>query len=145
MKTKISGNMKRLNHLTGETCAAYHRASMKLGLSDSVCQILYTLCDSSGSCSLTEICRLTGLTKQTVNSAVRRLEQNGTVVLEPVNARSKNVMLTEQGASFAEATAGRLIKAENEIFESWSSEDVTLYLRLTERYLNDLKEKTGTF
>lgn len=145
MKTAVSQDMKRFNHLIGESSAVYHTASLKLGLSDSVMQILYTICDFGESCLLTDICRLTGLTKQTVNSAIRNLERDGIVCLEPVNSKSKKVKLTEQGLLFAEKTAVRLIKAENEIFDSWSKEEVIQYLALTERYLVALKEKTESF
>jgi DNA-binding MarR family transcriptional regulator len=141
MKATVSQSMKRFNHLTGEIGAVYHMASLRLGLSDSVMQILYTICDSGESCLLRDICRLTGLTKQTVNSAIRNLERDGIVCLEAVNSKSKRVKLTQQGMYMVDKTTVRLINAENEIFDSWSDEDVKQYLFLTERYLNALKEK----
>ena len=36
--------MKRLYDLICETDAAYHEASVRLGIADSVMQILYTIC-----------------------------------------------------------------------------------------------------
>lgn len=141
MKTTVSQNIKRFNHLTGEIGAVYHTASLKLGLSDSIMQILYTICDIGESCLLTDICRLTGMTKQTVNSSIRNLERDGIVCLEAVNSKSKKVLLTEKGAIFAEKTAVKIIKAENEIFDSWSDEEVKQYLLLTEKYLVALNEK----
>lgn len=41
----------------------------------------------------------------------------------------------------ADQTAGRIIKAENEIFDSWSGEDVQKYLELMEKFLVALKGK----
>ena len=145
MKTAVSQTMKRFNHLTGEISAVYHAASWKLGLADSVSQILYTLSECGDSCLLTDVCRLTGLSKQTVNSAIRNLERDGIVRLEPVNAKSKRVSLTREGALFAEKTVGKIIRAENEIFDSWKSEEISTYLALTERFLNALAEKTEAF
>lgn len=142
MKTIISQSMRRFNHLTGEISAAYHAASLKLGLSDSVMQVLYTICDSGDSCLLSDICRLTGLPKQTVNSAIRNLERDGIVCLEAVNSKFKRVLLTERGLAYTETTVAKIIKAENEIFDAWSGEEVNQYLLLTERYRNALIEKT---
>lgn len=133
--------MKRYNHLTGEIGAVYHAASLKLGVSDSVMQILYTICDSGDGCPLSDICRLTGLPKQTVNSAIRNLERDGIVCMEAVNSKAKKVLLTKQGQSYAENTVAKIITAENEIFNSWSNEEVNQYLLLTERYKNALIEK----
>ena len=63
--------LKRMNHLISEINAAYHDASLRLGISDSVCQILYTICNVGDRCLLSEICAQTGLSKQTINSALR--------------------------------------------------------------------------
>ena len=141
MSITVSKNMKRFNHLIGEIGAAYHAASLKLGVSDSVMQILYTIYDVGESCLLTDICRLTGLTKQTVNSAIRNLEKEGTVCLIPVNSKSKKVALTAKGILLASQTVAKLVKAENAILDAWSEEDVARYLMLTKRYLDALNEK----
>lgn len=139
MKNKSSKEMKRYNHLHGEIEAAYHDSSLKFGISDSVSKILYTICSFGDSFPLNDICRNAGLSRQTVNSALRGLEQEGIVYLEAVDGRSKKVCLTEEGKRFADTTALRLIEIENTIFESWPDTDVQKYLELTERYLDSLK------
>ena len=134
--------IKRFNHLQSELDAAYHEMSMTLGMSDSAMIILYTIYEEGESCLLQDICRRSGLSKQTLNSALRKLEAEGTVCLRPTGTRNKNVCLTEEGKLLAERTAGRMIKAENEIFDAWSQADVQKHLELTERFLRDFKEKT---
>lgn len=133
--------IKRYNHLTGEISAVYHKMSLKLGLSDSASIILYTICDSGDACPLRDICRLSGLSKQTVNSALRRLETDGAVRLEAAGPRNKTVCLTDAGKLLADRTARRIIQAENEIFAAWPPEDVEEYLTLTERFLSDIRGK----
>ena len=133
--------IKRYNHLTGEINAVYHRMSLKLGLSDSASIILYTICDSGDACPLRDICRLSGLSKQTVNSALRRLEADGAVRLEAAGPRNKTVCLTEAGKLLADRTARRIIQAENVVFAAWPPEDVEAYLTLTERFLSDIRGK----
>lgn len=46
---------RRINYLTSETDALYHLASVKLGISDSVSIVLYTLYDPDKSCLLSDI------------------------------------------------------------------------------------------
>ena len=144
MSNNSSSSLKRYNHLIGEIDAAYHEASLRLGISDSVSMILYTICNVGNSCLLSDIRKQTGLSKQTVNSAIRNLEANGIVVLEPVGRKTKKVCLTEKGEIFAEKTALRLIRIENSIFASWPKDDVQKYLELTERFLLCLKERVKT-
>lgn len=132
---------QRFNHLLGEMEAAYHDISLQLGLSDSVSKILYTICDKGDHCPLSLICRQNGLSKQTVNSAIRKLEDQGMVELMAVDGKAKDVYLTEQGKILADKTARRIIEMENDILASWPVEDVQNYLALTERFLTALQEK----
>lgn len=141
MRETSSVSLRRLNQLLCEIDAEYHEYSLKLGISDSVSRILYAICNVGDSCLLSEINRQTGLSKQTVNSALRRLEADGIVYLKAVDGKAKNVCLTEHGKEFAAATAMRIISIENEIFNSWAKQDVETYIKLAERFLFSLKEK----
>lgn len=141
MRNDAYGDLKRYNYLLGEINAQYHEMSLKLGLSDSAMMILYTICDSGESCLLQEICRRTGLSKQTINSAIRKLEGEGILYLEPIGAKNKNVCLTEWGKELAGNTAMRIMEAENAVFADWPEEDVAQYLALTERFLEAIRER----
>lgn len=141
MNQPVSNEMKRYNHLLGEIEATYHEMSLKLGLSDSAMVILYTICDEGDSCPLAEISRRSGLSKQTVNSAIRKLEAEGILYLEKTGSKSKTVCLTGKGKNLAGRTALRLLSAENAILASWPRQDVEKYLELTERFLAALKEE----
>lgn len=141
MKSCISKEMKRYNHLVSEMDAEYHEISLKLGLSDSAMKILYSICENGDNCLLQEISRRFGVSKQTINSAIRKLEKEGIVYLKSVGAKNKNVCLTDEGKQLAKHTAIRLIEMENDIFASWEKDDLEKYLELTERFLASLKEK----
>lgn len=140
MSVQSSASLKRLNHLQCEMSVVYHEMSLSVGQSDSVIQILYTICDSGGeSCLLHDICNLTGLPKQTINSAILKLEQEHILYLESTGSRNKRVILTEKGKQLAAKTAGKVIAAENRIFEEWGSEEAEKFLALNERYLKCLR------
>lgn len=141
MKACSSRDMKRFNHLLGEIEAVYHEMALKFGQSDSVMNILYTICDYGESCPLQEICRRSRISKQTINSALRKLEREGIVYSEQAGVKGKNVCLTEKGKELVGDTAVRVIEAENGILASWPEEDVKKYLELTERFLVGIKEK----
>lgn len=143
MNNYASKEMKRYNHLLGEIEATYHEMSLKLGLSDSAMIVLYTICDEGESCPLSEICRRSGLSKQTVNSAIRKLEADGILYLEKAGVRSKTVCLTVAGKELAGRTALRLLNVENAILASWTRQDVEKYLELTERFLTALREEAA--
>ena len=141
MEYSVSNNMKRCNHLQGEIEAAYHEAALKFGLADSTQFILYTICYLGDNCPLSDIVRMTGISKQTINSALRNMEKQGLIRLASATPKTKNVVLTEKGEILAQKTVIRLMQAEDEIFSSWTEEDVQKYLELNDRFLNGLKEK----
>lgn len=133
--------LKRLNCLLSEMDAAYHEAALRQGLNDSSSRILYALCELGSPASLRAVCESTGLSKQTVNSAIRKLEQQGVVCLKAADGKAKDVYLTEAGKQLADHTARRVLQMENDILESWSREDVERYLSLTRRFLEGLQGK----
>lgn len=139
MEFKMNAQMKHFNLLMSEIDTAYHDAALKLGMSDSAMLVLYTLCSYGGKCMLGDI--TPGASKQTINSALRKLEAEGMVYLENFEGRKKKVYLTEKGRLLAGDTVLRVIEIENEIFASWSDEEKNLYIDLTQRYLTDFKEK----
>lgn len=141
MTNNIAEEMKRFNYLTSEIDATYHEAALKLGLSDSALLILYTICNCGETCLLHDITRLSGISKQTVNSALRKLEDGGVVYLESFSGRKKKVCLTEKGKVLAENTVLRIITIENEIFGAWTEAERKSYVELTQRYLSSFKEK----
>ena len=132
--------LKRLNFLLSEMDAAYHEAAQRQGQNDSTSRILYALCELGSPASLRAVCESTGLSKQTVNSALRRMEREGLIYLEAAG-RGKDVCLTEAGEGLACRTALRVIQAENQVFAAWPQADVGQYLALTRRFQEALGEK----
>lgn len=139
MEFYLNEQMKRFNLLMSEIDAVYHDAALKLGMNDSEMLILYTLCSCDGECLLSDI--TSGASKQTINSALRKLETKRIVYLENYAGRKKKVFLTENGRRFAEDTVLQVIEIENEIFTSWTAEEKGLYIDLTQRYLAAFKER----
>ena len=133
--------VKHINHLHSEISNVFHDMSAQLGISDSVSIILYTICNFGDSCMLGDIVSMTGIPKQTINSALRKLEKEGILRIETVEKRRKRACLTESGKQLADRTAGRMIRIEEEIFSSWTEEERRLYSGLTRKYLDQLKEK----
>lgn len=123
----------RANALASELDAIYHRAALKLGVSDSVMFVLYTMDALGDGCQLQAVCRQCGIPKQTVNSALRRLESEGILYLEG-QGRGKRVRLTNQGMEYLDKTVRRLRKAEQRAFRDWTEAEFAQYLALTEKF-----------
>lgn len=133
-KQSLVNEIHRINYLTTEMEAMYHQASLKMGITDSVSIVLYSVYDAGNECLLSDIYKNSGISKQTINSAIRSLEADGILYLEQYSGRKKKVALTEQGKAFAQKTVARLWQAEMNAFDSWTKEEIETYIRLMAKY-----------
>lgn len=137
--------LNRYNYLSGEINALYHEMAVMMGVSDSVQNILYVMYGNGGQCLQSDIYKLSGISRQTINSAIRKLEDDDIVYLKQGPGRNKIVCLTEKGKTFASEKVCPLFEIENKIFDEWSLEEQDEYLRLTQKYRDLLKKHLTDF
>ncbi len=133
--------LKEYNEIMGLTGGAYHEAALRMHMSDSELNILYVICSHEPGCYQKVLYQETGMTKSTVNSAVKKLEQEGILCLKPGEGRNTCVFLTEKGQQLAESTVYKVFQMENEIFDSWSPEEQETFLHLNRDFLERLEQK----
>ncbi len=139
MKNYYKDRVYKVNRLANELDALYHQAARKLGISDSALCILYTVHEKGDGCLLHDVCRDSGISKQTINSAIRNLEKDGVLYLEQDRGKAKRILLTEKGKEYITQTAVRLFEAECNAFASWSDEEFELFFKLNEKYNRSLE------
>ncbi len=137
----MSGSMQRqYAYMVAETNSLYHEAAVKMGISDSVQSILYVLCDNDGQCLQCDIFKLTGISRQTINSAIRKLEKDELVFLKAADGKNTMVCLTEKGAAFASEKILPLYEIEDKIWDEWTKEEQEEYFRLAQKFRDSLKK-----
>lgn len=96
---------------------------------------------SGEGCLQKDVCDATFIPKQTVNSAIRKLEQEGYLTLSNGKGHSKHILLTESGHTLLKETIFPIVEAENEAFTELSFEECNLLLKLHSKYTTALREK----
>ncbi len=138
---KYCEEWKRYNYLTCEIDSFYHAVAVKQGLSDSAMRILYTICEQGDGCKQSVIYKLAAISRQTVNTAIHKLEREDIIFLEAGEGRNTRVHLTEKGKMLVEEKIRPLLDAENEVLENWPEEERQELIRLTKKYLDDFKAR----
>lgn len=141
MNTVVIDKIHQINYLTSELEALYHQASLKIGMSDSEMRVLYALYDNGENCLLGDIYKQSGISKQTVNSAIRKLEKERIIYLQQHKGKSKMVYLTEKGKKYVSDTVVRLCDAEIKAFESWTKDEIETHVRLMAKYVESFREQ----
>lgn len=145
MKLNEDSLLNRYNILAWENDSIYHAISRAFGLTESALTILYLIYYNGESTPLKEIVHYSGLTKQTINSSLRILEERGIITLKGVDGKSKSASLTDEGVLLSERTVKRLIEWENRALSTFTEEEKRLFLSLIERYNKSLKESFSSY
>ena len=132
---------KTFNAIYGKIDSTYHEAALKLGMSDSERDILYVLFDKGSGCNQSALYKETGMTRSTVNTAIRKLEKAGILYLTAGTGKNTCVILTERGNVFLSETIGKLIEIENEIYRSWTPDERKVFIELNQRYADELNRR----
>lgn len=130
------------NTIFKENNELYRGVARALGLPDTAFWILYALRDSNGTATQREVCSMLYEPKQTVNSALKKMESEGYIELIPgTDRRSKLIKLTEKGTALAGETADKVIETEHRALYKMEEQDREEFLRLFRTYTENLKEE----
>ncbi len=123
------------NRETKKLDDVYRSAAKSCGISECAFWILYTLRVEEKSFTQAEICEFLIEPKQTVNSALKKLETEGYLArTSGADLRSKHVALTEKGEQFARTWIDRVPEAEAAALGAMPEEERDELIRLTGRY-----------
>ena len=119
----------------------YHAYASSHSLSDVAIFILYVLWDIGEGCTQSDICDLWSYTRQTVNSALKKLEKDGYIRLMAMagNKKSKGIVLTRTGKKLAKEVVAPFISAENAAFAAMEEEELALLVKLTQKRVSLLR------
>lgn len=138
---EISKRLSDYNGIIKETNNLYRNTTKSLGLSDSAFWILYALRETKDAITQRDIVNANYFPPQTINSALKKLESEGYIMLRSVDdKRKKQVSLTEKGEQLAARTADRVLAIEMETMESLTLQEQDEFLRLFRKYTDLLKQ-----
>ncbi len=142
----ISRKLFEYNGLVKENDELYHGIAKTLGLSDCAFWILYFLWESPEPVTQTQVCDGLCQPKQTVNSALKKLESDGYLELyQGEDRRKKRLRLTEQGKLLAGQTVDRVMALERKAMEELPEEELDEFIRLYRKYTDILKVQMERF
>ena len=90
MNIHLSKQLLHWNSLYQQLNEIYRQYATQKGVSETTLWLLYFLCEHGGSCEQRALCRSLLDPPQTVNSSLKKLEQQGLVSLQLVAGSRKN-------------------------------------------------------
>ena len=123
--------------------ALYREAGIRFGMSDCTMWVLYFLISSDELITQQDLIEKMLFPKQTINSAVVKLEKEGYVNLHtiPTAGNRKIIMLTQKGRDLTNETVRRLLRAELLAVNNMGSERIYKFIKLYTELFEALKEE----
>lgn len=132
--------LTRLNYLLLEGNELFLGYAKRCGLSDSTFIILYILRDLGNGVNQQAVCRAAGLPKQTVSSAMKRMEADGLLSLRAVpGCRGKAAFLTEAGDALAARSVDPLRTIEAQALLTLSEAERRTLFQCLQHYNDTLR------
>lgn len=113
----------------------YHNIANYFELSDSIFWILYSLYEKQEGLTQKEICSNWAYSKQTINSAIKKLLDLKYIEMENniPNNYGKKIFLTSLGLDVAEKTIKKVMEAEDKSFSKIKEEDMDKVISVFEK------------
>lgn len=135
---RLRQDTDRFNSLYKEMDDIYHDIAFSLGLSDSAFVILYFISILGDGCLQKDICEVAYISKQTINSSIKRLQQQEIIHLSAGKRRDMHIHLTPLGQKLVSEKILPVLAMENRVFETFTPQESQLLISLTEKYIKNL-------
>ena len=145
--SELAAFWKDFNRLYNENGQLYHRVARSCGLSDCALWLLYTLRAEDTPLTQTQLSETLSLSRQTVNSALKKLVEAGYLRLEAAdgNLKNKQVLVTEAGDAFLRRTVDRVFDLEDAAASRLTAEERASLLALGQKLLDAFRAETDEF
>lgn len=138
-------NLMRFINLDKGLSSIYQKQSKKFEISETTILILYAIRASVNGVTQKEIIEEYLLPKQTVNSAMKKLLDEGKVFVSEKNGREKRFLLTKEGIEVASKSADLILEAEKKAFFSFTVNEQEAIITLLEKYNSRLEDEMNRF
>lgn len=139
-KKNTNKRLSEYNRIIKKNDELYHNMAKNFGMPDCAFWILYMLREEKKYLTQCSICDALYQPKQTVNSALKKLEKDGYITLEGTGGRNgKQINLTVKGIGLASQTVDRVIDLEKKALGGLTIEEQKTFLSLFNKY-TDLLE-----
>ena len=128
------------NQLLKECDTIYHDAAVRAGLSDCAFWILHAHQEADHPLTQSEIGDNASLPRQTVNSALKKLEKDGYLTLAKINGKmGKSIHLTQAGEEFIQTHISPIAAAEERVCAQFTQQEQEAFLSTFRTLVDRLK------
>ena len=134
-------SLRLFNKICKETNVIYHNYAVSKGVSDTTFWILYSIYYYGEGITQTDICEEWFYSAQTINSALKTMEQKELITLKlaPGSKKSKQLFFTDKGRILADELINPVIEAEKQSFSGLEQKELDTMFDISFKHLKQLE------
>lgn len=138
---------REVNNVYKKNCEVYYKLASHFGMTETMFDILYFVRENDGGYTQAQLCDNLHLRKQTVNSAMKKLEKEGVICLskDSENKKNKTIHYTEKGKELAHEIIDPIFEVEKRAFESLTPQEREGVLYYGRRHVDVLEAEMKRF
>lgn len=146
-KESLITQIQEFNELLKKMDDIYHQLAKNSGLSDTAFWIIYTIKNEKETYKQKDLCDMWSYSKQTINSALKKLEEQNIIKLVsiPENKKDKKLVLTQYGEEIAKKFIEPVNKIEKKALTKIDEKERTELIRIFQKYINEMHKETEDF
>lgn len=135
---------REVNNVYKKNCEVYYKLASHFGMTETMFDILYFVRENDGGYTQAQLCDSLYLRKQTVNSALKKLEKDGVIYLsqDSGNKKNKTIHYTEKGRELARQIVDPIFELEKRAFERLTPQERKGVLYYGRRHIDVLEDET---
>ena len=133
--------LKEFNGLFKEMMDLYYETALRSGISNSAYDIFYAMVEMGDGCLQKDIADYYHMSRTTVNSSLKKLEEQGYIFMEKGQGKNKLLHLTDRGKQLVQERIIPVMDMENSIFREMKNGDAGEFLRLLKEYVTIYRKK----
>lgn len=134
--------LKEFNGLFKELMDLYYETALQSGISNSAYDIFYAMVEMGDGCLQKDIADYYHISRTTVNSSLKKLEEQGYIFMKKGQGKNKLLYLTKSGRKLVQERIIPVMDMENSIFREMKNGDAGEFLRLFKEYVTIYRKKT---
>lgn len=143
MDFQINDKVKYLNKVLCEVEKIYQGLLTKNKLSDSEYVLLFSILELGEGCLQKDIAQNSYISKKTLNSTVKKLEQDGLITLKSGKYPNMHIYLTSKGHEYIKTKVIPIIETENKIMNGITDDEFENFYTTTSKYIKIFEQNVN--
>lgn len=142
---RFNDKLQSINEMLSSIDNVYQKMLAAMNLPESVFITLFTILELGEGCLQKDISEKAYTNKKTINVAIKKLEQDGYIILKPEKYPNKQIFLTDEGKKYVQEKIMPLIEIENKVVESMTEQEHEILVKAYKKYITIYKEQVDNF